>query len=100
MIARIWHGAVPRERADDYLRLMREVGLADYRSVAGNRGAYVLRRDEETIAHFHMLTFWDSWRAVADFAGEDVSAAKYYDFDSDFLVEQEPTVHHYDVYDA
>ncbi len=100
MIARIWHGAVPRERADDYLLLMREVALADYRSVAGNRGAYVLRRDEEAVSHFYMLTFWDSLRAVADFAGEDVSAAKYYDFDSEFLVEQEPKVHHYEVYDG
>ena len=32
MIARRWHGRVPAAKAAEYMRLMEEVGLADYRS--------------------------------------------------------------------
>jgi hypothetical protein len=46
-----------------------------------------------------MLTYWDSLAAVRGFAGDDVSVAKYYDFDADYLIELEPTVQHYEVYD-
>jgi len=99
VIARIWHGIVPASKADEYLRLMREVAIPDYRGVPGNAGAYALRRTEGDVAHFVMLTFWESMQAVVRFAGKDVEAAKYYDFDRDFLIELEPTVKHYEVSD-
>jgi heme-degrading monooxygenase HmoA len=99
VIARIWHGAVPVEKADEYLRLMHDVAIPDYRAVPGNSGAFALRRIEGDVAHFIMLTFWDSMQAISGFAGENVEAAKYYDFDRDFLIELEPTVTHYDVVD-
>jgi hypothetical protein len=34
------------------------------------------------------------------FAGRDIDRAKYYDFDKDFLLELEPTVRHYEVFDT
>jgi hypothetical protein len=40
MIARRWHGRVSDEKAAEYLQLMKDVGLADYRSTEGNRGAW------------------------------------------------------------
>ena len=51
MIARRWHGRVPGEKAAEYLRLMKDVGLADYRSTEGNRGAWCLFRRDNGIAH-------------------------------------------------
>jgi hypothetical protein len=30
MITRIWHGATPAAKSDEYLSLMRTVALADY----------------------------------------------------------------------
>jgi hypothetical protein len=68
MVTRIWHGATPTAKSDEYLNLMRTVAIPDYRSTPGNRGAYALRRIEGDTAHFLMLTF-------------------YYDFDKDFLLE-------------
>jgi heme-degrading monooxygenase HmoA len=97
-IARMWHGAVPVEKSDSYLNLMQTVALDDYRSVPGNRGALALRQIAGNIAHFVMLTFWDSRDAIAAFAGNDIQLAKYYDFDRDFLVELEPEVKHYEVF--
>ncbi len=99
MIARIWHGAVPAAKAAEYLERMRTVALKDYRSTAGNRGAHCLHRVEGDVAHFEMLTFWEDVEAIKRFAGDDYTVAKYYDFDRSFLIELEPHVRHYAVYD-
>lgn len=100
MIARIWHGAVPLAKSADYLKRMREVALPDYQSTPGNRGAFCLHRVEGDTAHFEMLTFWDDIAAIQRFAGSDYELAKYYDFDKSFLIELEPRVRHYAVYDT
>ncbi len=99
MIARIWRGVVPADRADEYLELMRTVALPDYRSTPGNRGAYALRRIRGDRAEFLMVTFWESAESVKAFAGDDPTAAKYYDFDADFLLEMVPSVDHFELYD-
>ncbi|MDQ3691942.1 MAG: antibiotic biosynthesis monooxygenase [Chloroflexota bacterium] len=98
LVVRMWHGRVPRQKADAYMELMHDVALPDYRSVAGNLEAHALRRDDGDVSHIVMLTFWESLDAVRAFAGEPVDAAKYYDFDADYLLEFEPTVLHYSVY--
>jgi len=46
-----------------------------------------------------MVTFWESEVAIRAFAGNDISMAKYYDFDKDFLLELEPCSTHYEMYD-
>ena len=92
MIARCWHGRVPAAKAEEYLRLMKEVGLADYAGTPGNRGAWCLHRREGDIVHVEMFTLWDDEAAVRRFAGDDMLKAKYYDFDADFLLELEPAV--------
>jgi heme-degrading monooxygenase HmoA len=60
MVTRIWHGATPAHKSDEYLYLMRTVAIPDYRSIPGNKGAYALRRMEGDTAHFLMVTFWES----------------------------------------
>jgi heme-degrading monooxygenase HmoA len=99
MTARIWHGATPASKSDEYLNLMRTVAIPDYRSSSGDRGAYALRRIEGDTAHFLMVTFWKSEVAIRAFAGDDISAAKYYDFDKAFLLELEPRSVHYEMYE-
>jgi heme-degrading monooxygenase HmoA len=85
MIARLWHGAVPAARGEDYLRYLERTGLPDYRATAGNRGVYVLRRQEQGLEHFLLVTLWECEAAIRAFAGEDMERAKYYP-DRDFLV--------------
>jgi len=99
MITRIWHGATPVAKSDEYLRLMRTIAIPDYRATPGNKGAYALRRIEGDTAHFLMLTFWESEEAIRAFAGSDIRKAKYYDFDRNFLLEMEPSSSHYETYD-
>jgi hypothetical protein len=99
VIARRWHGRVPNALAEEYLRLMREVALPDYRGTPGNRGAWCLSRVEGDVTHVEMLTLWDDVDAIRRFAGDDVAVAKYYDFDDDFLLEKERHVQHFAVID-
>lgn len=99
MMTRIWHGATPASKSDEYLNLMRTVAIHDYRSTPGNKGVYALRRIEGDTAHFLMVMFWESEVAIRAFAGDDISVAKYYDFDKDFLLEMEPCSIHYEMYD-
>ena len=100
MITRIWHGRTTATNSDQYLNLMRTVAIPDYRTTPGNKGAYALRRVEGDTAHFLMITFWESEDAVRAFAGDDISVAKYYDFDKKFLIELEPASTHYETYDG
>ncbi|MEA3065839.1 MAG: hypothetical protein QOJ27_2291, partial [Sphingomonadales bacterium] len=65
-----------------------------YRSTAGNIGAWRLHRREGDVVHVEMLTLWEDDAAIRRFAGKDIAAAKYYEFDSDFLLEMEPEVVH------
>jgi hypothetical protein len=97
MIARRWHGRVPAEKSAEYLRLMKDVGLADYRSTEGNRGAWCLSRRDGDVVDVEMFTLWDDLDAIRRFAGDELTRAKYYDFDPDFLLELESDVVHFEV---
>ena len=98
MIARIWHGRTKAEQADEYFEFLKERAVPDYKSTSGNRGVFLLRRIDGDEAHFLTLTHWDSLEAIEAFAGADISKAKYYPEDADFLLEFEPTVQHYELY--
>jgi hypothetical protein len=99
MIARRWHGRIPAAKAAEYLTLMKDVGIADYRSTEGNRGAWCLHRRQDDVVHVEMFTLWDGLDAIRHFAGDQLTKAKYYDFDPDFLLELEPEVTHFEVVD-
>jgi heme-degrading monooxygenase HmoA len=99
MIARIWKGAVHRKDGDEYADYIRETGFSDYAGTAGNRGAWMLRRDLAERTEFITFSLWDSVQAIRAFAGEDIDAAVYYPEDERYLVERDTTVSHYEVVD-
>jgi heme-degrading monooxygenase HmoA len=100
MVARIWRGVVRGEDGDAYAAYMGETGLAGYLATAGNRGAWMLRREDGDRTEFVMFTLWDSLEAIRGFAGDDVETAVYYPEDDRFLLERDLTVKHYDVADS
>jgi len=97
MIARRWHGRVEAARAAEYLAMMERVALPDYRATEGNIGTWCLHRSEGGIVHVEMFTLWEDEAAIRRFAGEDLTKARYYDFDPDWLLELEPEVLHFAV---
>lgn len=96
LIARYWTGKVSLAQADEYASYLAEFGLEDYDSYAGARGAYLLRDDDEAYASFILLSFWLSREAIANYAGEDIERARYYEFDLARLIEPPAYVEHYD----
>ena len=97
MIARTWRGWTRSEDAEAYVAYLEETGMAEYRSTPGNRGAWILRRDEGARTEFVTLTFWESLDAVRAFAGDDVERAVFYPEDDRFLVDREETATHWTV---
>jgi heme-degrading monooxygenase HmoA len=97
MIARCWHGVTPASKADEYVQYLNETGVPDLQRTAGNQGVYVLRRIEGEVAHFLLISLWESEDAIGQFAGEDLEEARYYPQDAEFLLDLEPRVTHYEV---
>jgi heme-degrading monooxygenase HmoA len=98
-ITRIWHGKTSAEHADEYLKYVEETGMADYKNVAGNLSAKILRRIEGDICHFLTVTEWDSYGSIKKFAGEDFEKARYYRQDEKYLLEFEEKVAHYETFE-
>jgi heme-degrading monooxygenase HmoA len=97
MIARLWRGVTPAEKAQSYLGYLEETGLREYRSTPGNRGVQVLRRVDQGRAEFLLVSLWDSLEAIRKFAGPHPERAVYYPEDDDYLLEKAPLVDHYEV---
>ena len=96
-VARIWRGAVRATDREAYLEYLEGTGIAEYRATPGNRSVQVLRRDVGDRTEFVIVTVWDSRRAIAAFAGDDIERAVFYPEDDRFLVERDDTVTHHDV---
>lgn len=89
MIVRTWAGRTALEDGDAYERFMIECAAPDYASVEGLKKLYFTRRDEGDVAHFLLITIWESMAAVEAFAGADASKAKYYPEDDQYLLEKD-----------
>jgi heme-degrading monooxygenase HmoA len=99
MIARIWRGVVRADDGDAYADYIRETGFNEYAETPGNRGAWMLRRDDGDRTEFITYSLWESVDAIRAFAGEDIEVAVYYPDDEKYLIEREDTVKHYEVVD-
>ena len=97
-IMRLWHGEVAIEKADEYEQFMIEKAAPDYGSVDGLLKLYFQRRNEDTIAHFLLVTIWDSLESVKKFAGAEPKLAKYYPEDDNFLLEKEKHTYMYEIF--
>jgi len=98
MIVRMWHGMVMTSKADEYAEFMKERAVPDYSSVDGLKKLLFLRNVDTDVAHFLLVTYWDSMEAVKKFAGDRPEKAKYYPEDDDFLLEKEETSALYEVF--
>jgi len=98
MIVRMWHGRVDASKAEDYTEFMKERAAPDYSSVGGLQKLLFLRKIETDVAHFLLVTYWDSMKSVKKFAGDQPEKAKYYPEDDQFLLEKEETSTLYEVF--
>src|SRR5512132_4278500 len=69
-----------------YADCIRETGFAEYARTPGNRGAWMLRRDQGDRTESITLSLWDSVDAIPAFDGDDIEAAVLYPEDERYLV--------------
>jgi len=100
MIARIWRGWTRVADTEEYVQYVLRTGIKEYRETPGNRGAFVLHRQQGDRTEFLTLSFWDSLDSVRGFAGDPVERAVFYPEDDRFLVDRETTVFHYELVDG
>ena len=75
MIARMWSGAASPENAPRYAAHLERSVLPELKTIAGHRGALVLRRSDGGTERFIVITLWDSLDAIRRFAGADAETA-------------------------
>lgn len=98
MIARIWHGRTKVAHCEAYTEFMKTVAIPDYKKTEGFIKLSFLRRIEDDVAHFDLITYWENLEVIKNFAGEDFEVAKYYLRDKEYLLEFEEKVKHYEVF--
>jgi heme-degrading monooxygenase HmoA len=96
VIARVWRGWAPADRAHEYERHYRSEVLPVLRGVAGFQGARLLRRTTGDETEFVSLTFFDDLDAVRAFAGPDHETAVVADDAREVLVRFDDHVGHYE----
>ncbi|HZA72557.1 MAG TPA: hypothetical protein VE476_06550 [Propionibacteriaceae bacterium] len=98
MIARVWRGLVHSDKLDEYIDIVEETGMDEYRRTPGNLGAQILTRDlGEGRSEIVTISWWPDLDHVRGFAGDDIEAAKYYPTDDPYLIDRDTTVVHYAV---
>jgi heme-degrading monooxygenase HmoA len=96
-VARLWHGRVPEAKGDEYFQYLKESGIKKMEALPGNLGAQVFRRNENGVADFTVISYWESRESIKSWAGEDIEKTRYLDKDKEYLLEMEPNVKHFDV---
>lgn len=77
---------------------MKRKAIPDYQGTKGFVKLTFLRRLEGDIAHFTLITYWESLEVIKNFAGQEYEKAKYYPEDEKYLLEFEDKVVHHEVF--
>jgi heme-degrading monooxygenase HmoA len=97
MIARTWSARASREKAPDYVDHFTTRVVPQLRTIAGHRGAYLLRREVDGGVEFVAVTLWDSVETIKQFAGADPTVAIVEPAARAALTSFDPVARHYDV---
>jgi len=99
MISRIWHGYTTFGNADTYEKLLKEeifTGIKN-RNIKGYKGIHLLRRQMEKETEFITIMWFDSLKAVEEFAGNDYEMAVVPDNARKILLRFDARSQHYEV---
>lgn len=97
MIARTWRCQSPAARADEYHRYLVGTIFASLERIDGHRGAYLLRRPVGDAVEFVAITYWDSYEAIKQYAGDTVDTAVVKPEAQAMLSDYDTFVHHFTV---
>jgi len=100
VIARVWHGKTPREKADEYEKYLAGA-ITKFPSIRGNLGYQLMRidggPDGEQYTEFQVISYWESLDSIRAYAGDDLRRTHDLPRDREFLVGMEPYVRNYEL---
>ena len=97
MVARMWHGRTPLDKADDYRQYLFDVGVKKIATLPGNRGVQMMVAKTADQGEFMVISYWDSVDAIKGYAGADYTKVHDLPRDKDFLIDRETLVRHFDL---
>ncbi len=97
MIARLWRGQATGSNADAYAQHFSHTVTASLKTMAGHRGAWLLRRDADGKTEFLAMTLWESRQAIEAFTGPDIGKAIVEPEARAVLSAFDDFAHHYEV---
>jgi len=92
-VVRLWHGKVPIEKADEYERFLIDRAVPDYGSVDGLQKLYFLRRNEDVVAHFLLITIWDSLESIKSLQARSLNLRNTIRRTITFYLKRKNTIH-------
>jgi heme-degrading monooxygenase HmoA len=97
MVARLWHGRTPADKADEYRQYLFDAGVKKIASLPGNRGVQMMMSKSADQGEFMVVSYWDSIEAIKGYAGEDYTKVHDLPRDKEFLIDHEPLVRHFEL---
>ena len=97
MVARIWHGRTPAEKADEYRQYLFDVGVKKIATLPGNRGVQMMVGRTAEQGEFTVISYWDSIDAIKGYAGAEYTKVHDLPRDKEFLIDQETLVRHFEL---
>jgi heme-degrading monooxygenase HmoA len=97
VVARIWQGKTPNAKAAEYYDYLLKAGITKIKSIPGNLGVQVFRRNVGEVTEFTVISYWRSRDAIKAFAGNDIEKVRLLPRDNEYLIEPESKVKHFDV---
>ena len=97
MIARIWQGITLRIKADQYLEHLNQCVIPAHQKAEGNAGCFIMKETRGDLAHFLLLSFWDSENSLANFVGAELETVNLTPEEKNLLIAFESNARNYKV---
>jgi heme-degrading monooxygenase HmoA len=97
MIERHWKGIAKFEEADNYVKHLREDTFRTLESIPGFVRATILQRTIATGIEFLIITVWESYESIKQFAGPQAAVAVVPEVVRKMMIEFDNDVLHYEV---
>ena len=97
-ILREWRAEIRRDKKAAYMDYILETGITVYKATPGNLGAAVAIRDLDVQrSEIVTLSWWTSFDAIREFAGQQIEKARYFTADDEYLLTRPEHVVHYEM---
>ncbi len=97
MIARHWTGLAKKERADDYIAHLQNDTFKQLLNIDGFLKASILRRETEEGVEFLIITEWETFDAIKQFAGTNYETAVVPEIAQRMMIRYDEKVKHYEI---